>query len=424
MDKVFRGLIAVYLVLFATDGCVSLANDIACYFAPFHTFSSIRSVIASSVLLMTIPYVFSLFYFKINKPLFLWLPVLYQLLFCFIAIANVVTLIKETSLFTMFALELSSHWIYRQHTGYFAVNLLCSAAQVVCAYFTINSAWKRQDEILESQFKYFKAIILNTGLVAAFALIQVWSVFEIFKASAQGFLTLEGTSIVSVEKVYKKNGKELHLIPMIHVGSEKFYRDVSEIDRSKRTLFLLEGVSDKKQLMKDFSYANEILPSQEDHFKPKAEPLINDKKTTSKISYLHADLDSSEFDPQTRKFLNKTLKKMEDHSFFEFLSGGEDINGPAVAANITVDIIERRNQKVLIELNKHQDKFDVFYIPWGALHMPEIEREIIKQGFTLSDSKERSVFSIADIFQNKKAKESVGPSPALSKIITRDETVK
>ena len=53
------------------------------------------------------------------------------------------------------------------------------------------------------------------------------------------------------------------------------------------------------------------------------------------------------------------------------------------------DILHRRNVGVIRHLEKALGRYDTVVIPWGALHMKEIEAEILKRGFKLQEERER-----------------------------------
>jgi hypothetical protein len=40
-------------------------------------------------------------------------------------------------------------------------------------------------------------------------------------------------------------------------------------------------------------------------------------------------------------------------------------------------------------MRKALDRYDTIVIPWGALHMAEIEEEVLKRGFDLQQERER-----------------------------------
>ena len=53
------------------------------------------------------------------------------------------------------------------------------------------------------------------------------------------------------------------------------------------------------------------------------------------------------------------------------------------------DILHRRNMGVIHYLDKALVRYDTVVIPWGALHMTEIEAEVLKRGFKLQEERER-----------------------------------
>ena len=105
-------------------------------------------------------------------------------------------------------------------------------------------------------------------------------------------------------------------------------------------------------------------------------------------------MDVSAFRPPTILFLNTMGKQLqESHSLVKGLLA---INAWA-EKNITRemhdvimdDILHRRNREVIRYLGKALDRYDTVVIPWGAMHMKEIEEEVLKRGFVLQEERER-----------------------------------
>lgn len=403
MEKFVRYFLVGFAILFAADGVISVINDVVSYFIPNILFTKIRMILAYLVLALTMPYIASIFYFKFRKPGIVWMPFIYNVFIGIASSLNVIKLIDDSSLFTIFALELSPHWVFQHHLLYFSVQTFFSVLQVFVAYHFGREVFSLRDVPLEKDFRYIKAASMNAFFVMFFIGSQLITMLLVFNVSSKGFLVLSPSSVISVEKTYVKNGKTIHLIPMVHVGSESFYKEVSELDGTKPTLVLLEGVKDKDNLLENFTYRNKVTAAQADHFDPKVKAASkSEAKTLQKnIKYIVADLDASEFDPKTRKYLNKMAKKLETESFFQFIIDPQTASSSAEIMTWTVDILDRRNMKVLADLKANESKFDRFYIPWGALHMPDIEREIVNQGYKLSETKQRSVISFEDIFASK-----------------------
>lgn len=295
------------------------------------------------------------------------------------------------------AMNISPHWIYSKHPSFFALQILLSIIQLVVGFYCFKHAWKERNNLETKKARYILAGLTVSSLFAFETLAFVVLTIGMLTSSTKGFISFEGTSIKSVEKVFGKNGKTIHLIPMIHIGQETFYKDVSRIEATRKTLLLLEGVTDEKKLMAEFDYSHIAkktgLDQQSKHFAPAAS-----KNLQKNLDYRLADVDVSEFSPGTRSFLNKTLKSISEKSLFETLFiSKDDFKDAQDMVHLTVDLLDRRNAKVLKELRANENAFEVFYIPWGAMHMQELEREIIKMGYIEQYKKERDVISMAKI---------------------------
>jgi hypothetical protein len=62
---------------------------------------------------------------------------------------------------------------------------------------------------------------------------------------------------------------------------------------------------------------------------------------------------------------------------------------PEMYTVIMDDILHRRNLAVISHLEKAFMRYDTVIIPWGALHMKEIEAEVLRRGFVLQEERER-----------------------------------
>jgi hypothetical protein len=397
MRKIAKTVLWLYPLLFLLDGAFSVIDDATAFFIPLKLMSTLRNSFAYIVLFMTVPFIFSLFFFKTKKSwVYLILP-LYSLAGVAAASWNAVRLVEETSLFSMFALSLSPHWIFTKHPSFFAFQLTCSLIQVIVVAYSFNFAWKNRMLVEDRPLKYLKGAFTGFMFGFTYVLISTISILFLFKGAAKGFLGFSEGNVTSIEKVYQKEGKIIHLIPMVHIGAETFYKEISVMNATRKTLVLMEGVSDLKDLLEPISYKKFAesagLESQADHFKPQTAKEFKDN-----LSFLVADVDASEFTPETRKFLNTTMKDLGKKSFFDLLVGGkEEKPTSGQMSNFAVDVLERRNKKLMIDLRANQHKFEEFYIPWGALHLPEIEREILKDGYIQISIKERPVISLGKI---------------------------
>jgi hypothetical protein len=213
------------------------------------------------------------------------------------------------------------------------------------------------------------------------------------------------------ERVYGRDNRTIRLAGMIHIGEKNYYDDlVGSI--AGRTIVLAEGVSDDaNRLQEKLDYGRVAdflgLTSQEkmpfrgrlmdasELDTPRPEPPGgNGQESLQQADILRADLDISDFRPPTILFLDAMGKHLQESPSFGkgVLSlkswAGKNIT-PAMNEIIMDDILHRRNKEVLRHLSKALDRYDTVVIPWGALHMKEIEAEVLNRGFELREERER-----------------------------------
>lgn len=398
--KIHKSLLLIFPWLFLFDAVVSVSVDMSVFFLEAAPLKNFREILAYFVIFLTVPYLYSLF---VVKPLhfkrYLLIP-FYNVVGGILGTTNVIHLISSSSIFVTLSLEVSPWSLVDKHPLFFAFQLSLSLIQLVIAIIVliphaksfpieVTSVPKRLQGLGLSSFYLFIQVMLIIGVIPL-----------ILIASTKGFLGVEEGHITSIEKVYKKGDKTVHLIPMIHVGDEKFYKEISEIDSSEKTLFLLEGVQDKDELLKGLNYdefATKLgLDKQGDHYKPQAVKKENQKNFT----YIVADIDVSEFSPSSRKFLKETFKTFKDKNALEIFMMNSENFSTNEASELAIDLMDKRNEKVLTEFKNNQEKFSKFYIPWGAAHMPEIERAIMKEGYELQKTTERPVVSLQTVLNN------------------------
>jgi uncharacterized protein YbaP (TraB family) len=59
---------------------------------------------------------------------------------------------------------------------------------------------------------------------------------------------------------------------------------------------------------------------------------------------------------------------------------------PDLEQQLFDDLLLKRNEHLLKELRERLPHADHFVVPWGAMHMPGIEKEIQKSGFKLIET--------------------------------------
>jgi hypothetical protein len=105
-------------------------------------------------------------------------------------------------------------------------------------------------------------------------------------------------------------------------------------------------------------------------------------------------VDLSSFRPQTIRILDELGRRLrESPSMPKGLMAfntwaGKNIT-PEMYKTLMDDILHKRNRVVIGHLRKAVVRYDTVVIPWGAMHMPEIESEVLRQGFRQHEEYDR-----------------------------------
>ncbi|VFQ44670.1 hypothetical protein [Desulfoluna butyratoxydans] len=275
---------------------------------------------------------------------------------------------------------------------------------------------------------YVSATTLAVPVILFFMGLSAFSAFV--EARTNGFMRVSFTGLYMNEKTYGKNGKTLRLIPMIHIGRTAYYHDIGNSITNGRTLILAEGVSDRQGLLQThFSYdslgtllgldTQERMTLDATSVSDEFKPLAPQDEGTRKPHIVSADIDLSEASPATVDFINTLAQVLSEadspagawRGYTAWLETQPD--DESVLAEITHDIFTRRNQALIAMMAKALPRYDTLIVPWGALHMPDIEKEAQHMGFVLLTEKERLSVSFREALGQLKRIQAIEPgSPA------------
>jgi hypothetical protein len=199
------------------------------------------------------------------------------------------------------------------------------------------------------------------------------------------FLALRSDGLsVKAQRFDRKDGKTIRLIPMVHIGESTFYEQVAK-SFPTNSIILLEGVSDRKNLLKhELSYkrmAESVgLTEQKEQFEPtqgKSRP---------------ADVDIEQFSEESIELLNLvTLLYSKGLNLDVFLQFIEKSQNPNLGEKLWEDLLTKRNEHLLNEIQAALLESDVIVVPWGAAHMRGLAEEVRNLGFTLAETQEYNV---------------------------------
>ena len=221
-----------------------------------------------------------------------------------------------------------------------------------------------------------------------------------------GFLRLSPVGIYMSERSYHRDAKVVRLAGMMHIGKEDYYEELAGAMSAGGTIILAEGVTDHDRLLvNQFNYSKLAgvigLSSQEkmridgnlvdlDHLDERSA----DAAGQDKPDIASADIDLNQFEPQTIEFLNQLGRTLlGDKPLFEGLAEynawANEHMTPEWIAGVMTDILDKRNAVVIDGLARSLARYDTIIIPWGAMHMPAIEKAVLAQGFTADTARER-----------------------------------
>lgn len=395
--RIFANL---FLIMFLADGGFSLIDELVPLLSPLTSFTQLRSLLAGTVIVMAAALYLCLGIDR-RLPKRIFLP---QILFALICPFSI--------------------WLFPALAGIRAYGLIAAAAQVALGMLPLYCFRRGGARCLTMPPEMFAAPFFrlkNTLIFGAaslffapFALILLilFAVNAYMTEYTSGFMSLGPGGLRMAERVYKRDNRTIRLAAMIHVGSKEFYDELERSIAPGRTIVLAEGVSDDENLLagsidygKMASYLG-LTSQKEMHFRGRViEPeelesprlrsrKAGDGKPAGGVDILRADVDASDLRPPTILLLNAIGRKLqESDSFakeFQALNSWCEKNiTPEMYELIIDDILHRRNLELIRYLEKALDRYDTVVIPWGALHMKEIEEGVLKRGFTLQEERER-----------------------------------
>jgi hypothetical protein len=317
-----------------------------------------------------------------------------------------------------------STWLFPFLAGIQTYGLIAAILQLLLGMLPLCYFRKGGDPCLTMGTEMFTAPFFRLKNTLIFSTVNLFAapfvliLLVLFATNAymaeytSGFMKLDPGGLRMSERVYKSDNRTIRLAAMIHVGSSEFYDEVTKSIGTGRIIVLAEGVSDDKQLLvggidygKMAAYLG-LTSQKEMHLRGRiieAEDLelprlcfggAVEGNTGGDVDILRADADVSDFRSPTILLLNALSKNMEESD--SFVNGFLNLNSwsqknltPEMNSIIIDDILHRRNMGVISYLDKALDRYDTVVIPWGALHMNELEAEVLKRGFKLQQELER-----------------------------------
>lgn len=211
------------------------------------------------------------------------------------------------------------------------------------------------------------------------------------------YTTVSPKGVNLMETVFEKNGQKVHLVGMMHVGDGSYYSDLKKRlnaplpDGGKR-LVLTEGVSDKNHIIpEDFANGKTYdrwakllgIEAQKPLHNAAPTDSLNDEITPdSHVVWQNADMDVSDLSEAHRELLVKLLTLVSSADMTQmFTSNIGNVNGDQFEDLLINGLLHTRNNALMKRFNEMGSGFEEIYIPWGAAHLPDIEKRLLVLGY-------------------------------------------
>ncbi|HBG05288.1 MAG: hypothetical protein A2075_20765 [Geobacteraceae bacterium GWC2_58_44] len=406
-----RNLANLFLILFVADGAVSLLDVLVSLVSPVAALGQVRVFLADVVLVLAFT-IFQGLAIDQRLPKRVFVPL--TLFVCLVPISVL---------------------IFPSLSGNSSYGLLAASGQLLLCMLPVyhlqqtnQSGFLMPKAMFDGPFFSLRnTLVFSAITVFVVPLVSVLLLFSTANSfmhkNTAGFMRLAPDGIYMTEKVYRRDSKTIRLIGMIHMGDKQYYDGLAGSVAPGRTIILAEGVSDTRKMLRNrldygnfADYLGLTLQQEKMHFKgrtieaaelEKSLPRSRDgANSTAQIDIMRADVDISSFHPETIRFLDALGKQMkESTSVTKGLnassSWSKEYMTPQMQKVIMDDILYRRNKEVIRHMRKALVRYDTIVIPWGALHMPEIETEVLKQGFELQHVRERESIDFGKMLHGK-----------------------
>ncbi|MDD2366173.1 MAG: hypothetical protein PHN84_08425 [Desulfuromonadaceae bacterium] len=395
-----RNFANLFLILFLADGGFSLVDELVPLLTPLMPFTGLRLLLAGNVIVMA-----AIIYFCLGidsrLPKKLFIPLIFFAIF--------------------FPLTV---WFFPVLEGLPALGLIGALLQLLLGMLPLYYFRKGDDRSLimppelfsGSYFKLKNSLIffgVNLVIVPFLLIVFSMSTVDAYMAEyTSGFMHINPGGLRMSERTYTQGGKSVRLAAMIHIADKEYYDSLTSSLSTGRAIVLAEGVSDTGKLLGnsiDYGKIASYLGLQSQHdmnfggrlinpddLESVKSPLVKSEagKKSFSLDILRADVDAADFRPSTILILNSLGKKLQGSpSFLDAFTAlnrwGEKNITPEMSEILMDDILYKRNIKVIGYLDRALLNYDTVVIPWGALHMKEIEAEVLKRGFKLQNERVR-----------------------------------
>lgn len=376
----FTFIANAYLVLFAADAVISVVED--WLFASAGPLDGLRNSLAEITILASLVMIFVVVFVP-QLPKLVFVPMIVAVLWMGVGappIGSVGEAVASPFLsMCQLALAVAAFMVVQIRAGGW--------------FFTTQQLPRKDHLFLRIAFASIVVVALVPVAIVAFGAYALATAAE--EATA-GYVRFTWTEVLARETIMRKGNKEVRLVATAHIAEGSFYREVYASVPAKAVV-LAEGISDEKGLLGEQRGDNDDVAEQlgletQDVFEGLLQPAIVDDKSETAAKdpnkirtqpdVVRADIDISELSPAALKCLKEDLQIVG--STFGNQDEIKEITCSAEDRKVFWDeILYKRNNKLLAEFDKREATYDVFIVPWGAMHMRDLELAFKERGYRI-----------------------------------------
>jgi len=267
-----------------------------------------------------------------------------------------------------------------------------------------GSGWLLRDDTLETAavglMRPVRFVATLVVLVVPLAAVYLFvSLATWLQVETERFVSLDLSGIELADRRYVHAGRELRLVGMMHLGEDETYHAITETFDTEDTIVLEEGVSDADEMLTGtLSYARLAealgLNAQQpiaSYFSSQGGASVTPQWPVIR----NADVDARLFAPTTREVLAHAAQVWgaDQPAAGFWMLYTHLLENPEVADQFFYDIVEMRNHHLLSEIKEAFGHYPRVIVPWGALHLPQIERRMLEDGFVLQQETRRRILA-------------------------------
>lgn len=215
-----------------------------------------------------------------------------------------------------------------------------------------------------------------------------------------GFVDFQRDGVHLTERVYGREDRRVTLVGMMHIGRGQSYRELFESFAEPSTVILQEGVTDHEGRLEsglDYEPLARAL-GLDVQLDPREVYGIDEETGESESEWphvRHSDVDLAEFSEESIGFLAATS------SLFAHEDPGEglrefrdyvDAASPETWVRVEEDVLTSRNRVLIDAIDAALPEYENVVVPWGALHLPEVEEAVREREFVLRSTEKHLLF--------------------------------